>query len=219
MLCGRKDLLYKDNEKTRVICVGDSITAGGYWKNNLCGYLSGADYEVIGLGVSGTTGLWTGVDLGFDPTGAPYSYVTKPQYEQSQRYNGDVVVIMLGTNDTKPVNYEKITADNGAQFKADMTAMVKAYQAQGNDPQVFLALPATIYRDPSIGTMSNDNLEELIIPCLEAVAAETGAILIDVHGATANQSENFPDGVHPNDAGKAVIAQTIATAIKENGKD
>lgn len=219
IICGRRDLLAREVEKTRVVAVGDSITAGGYWKNNLGGYLPYEDYEVIGLGVSGTTGLWTGVDLGFDPSGAPYSYVTKPQYEQSKRYNGDVVVIMLGTNDTKPVNYAKITADNGAQFIADMTAMVQAYQSQGNTPQVFLALPATIYRDPAGGSMSNVNLEELIIPCLETVADATGALLIDVHGATADQSEKFPDGVHPDDAGKAAIAKTIADAILANAED
>jgi lysophospholipase L1-like esterase len=218
-VCGRRDLLHRGDGKTRVVCVGDSITAGGYWQNNLRGYLPVEDYEVIGLGVSGTTGLWTGVDLGFDPSGAPYSYVVKPQYEQSKRYNGDVVVIMLGTNDSKPVNYAKIKEDNGAQFIKDMTAMVQAYQSQANDPQVFLALPATVYRDLASGSINNVNLEELIIPCLEAVAEATGATLIDVHSATKNQSENFPDGVHPNDAGKAVIAQTIANAIKENAED
>ena len=200
-------------KQTRVLCVGDSITAGGYWENNLQGYLN-ERYDVYGLGVSGTTGLWNGVDLGFDPTGASYSYVSKPEYELSKRYGADVVVIMLGTNDTKPENYANISSDNGAQFIADMTAMVESYQNLANSPKVFLALPATIYRDPASGSMSNVNLEELIIPSLEAVAAATGAILIDVHGATANAAEHFADGVHPgDDTGRALIAQAVADAI------
>ncbi|MBQ8415949.1 MAG: SGNH/GDSL hydrolase family protein [Clostridia bacterium] len=203
---------------TRILCVGDSITAGGYWKNNLQGYLD-ESYDVYGLGVSGTTGLWTGVDLGFDPSGAPYSYVSKPEYALSKRYSADMVVIMLGTNDTKPENYEKITADNGAQFIADMTAMVKSYQELASAPKVFLALPATIYRDHAGGSMSNVNLEELIIPSLEAVAEATGAILIDVHGATANAGEHFSDGVHPSDdTGRALIAEAVANAILDAAK-
>ncbi len=201
-------------EITRVACVGDSITAGGYWKTNLMGRLND-EYEVLGFGVSGSTGLKTGIDSGFAPDGSPYGYVTHDAYTQSLAANPDIVVIMLGTNDTKPVNSDRIYADGGAQFKADMIAMVESYQALATDPKIYIALPCTIYRDRNSGSGINDgDLVDLIIPLLLEVAEATGSSVIDVHTATQNSSAHFSDGVHPSDdTGRGLIATAVADAI------
>ncbi len=214
--CGRADSLAKKEEGiTRVVCVGDSITEyNPYWENNMLGKLD-ESYEVIGLGVSGSTGLASGID-GTDPKG----YVIQDKYTQSLRYNPDIVVIMLGTNDTKPVNSDRIYADGGAQFKADMTAMVKAYQSLSADPQIYIALPATIYRDRNYASGINDgDLVDLIIPLLREVATENGCTVIDVHTATQNCNAHFTDGVHPTgEEGRNLIATPIAEAIlKDRG--
>ena len=207
--CGREDSLYKKEEGiTRVVCVGDSITKGGYWSDRFGGYLS-ENYEVIGLGVNGATGLAAGIDQG-----KPLAYIDQEEYELSLRYNPDVVVIMLGTNDSKGVNHRKITEDDGEQYKRDITSIIQAYQALKANPTIYLALPPTVYRDKTAESINNENLEATIIPLLLEVAAATGATVIDTHTATANMSECFPDGVHPNADGKAVIAQTVAQAIQ-----
>ncbi len=210
--CEKPDPLAEKKEGiTRVVCVGDSITYyNPYWENNMMGLLD-ATYEVQGFGVTGSTALRAGIDGESDPKG----YMTLLAYERSLRANGDIVVIMLGTNDTKPVNSDRIYADEGRSFKADMTEMVCAYQAAASHPRVYLVLPATIYRQKSQGSgINNTDLEELIIPLLREVAAETGAEIIDVHSATANQKEHFKDGVHPTgDPGRLLIATPIAAAI------
>ncbi len=209
--CGKADPLAKKEEGiTRLVCVGDSITAGGFWNNNLMGNLD-SSYEVIGLGVVGATALASGIDQG-----EPKGYVGQDAYKQSLRYNPDIVVIMLGTNDTKPVNSDRIIADNGEQFKKDMIAMVESYQALPAEPQIYIALPATIYRERTSGSGMNDgDLVNWIIPLLREVATETGCGVIDVHSATANSNDHFSDGVHPSDdIGRGMIASTIAEAIK-----
>jgi hypothetical protein len=81
-------------------------------------------------------------------------------------------------------------------------------------PQVFVALPPTSFR-PENGGISNVGIEELIIPLLTEAAEATGAIIIDTHTATEDASAGFPDGVHPNDDGKALLIQTVTTAILE----
>ena len=129
----------------------------------------------------------------------------------------DLVIIMLGTNDSKPENCDSIKADNGAQYIKDMTAMVNAYKAACPDAQIFLAMPATVYDGSRFGGISEENVTATIIPCLEAVAEATGAILIDTHTATANAADHFTDGVHPSDdVARGMIAQAIADAILEN---
>lgn len=204
-------LSVKDEDVTRVVCVGDSITANGYWKNNMMGNLD-ESFEVIGLGVSGSTGLVAGTDQTI-----PKAYVNQDNYQLSLRQNADVVVIMLGTNDSKPENCDSIKADNGAQYTKDMIAMVNAYKAACPDAQIYLALPATVYDGSRFGGISEANVTEIIIPCLEAVAEATGAILVDVHTATANAGDHFTDGVHPSDdTGRGLIAKAISDAILEN---
>lgn len=213
-VCGIADSMSQKTEGIlRVACIGDSITKGGYWQNWFGGRLDADKYEVIGFGVNGSTGL----AAGFDGNYVPLGYVSTEEYKLSLRRNPDIVVIMLGTNDSKAMNADRIRADGGAQYKEDMIALIDSYRALSASPTVFLALPATVYRDPGTGVGINDPaLTEVILPLLREVAAQTGAILIDVHTATADHSELFPDGVHPNAEGKDLIAQTVANAILEH---
>lgn len=208
--CGYVDpLSVKEEGITRVVCVGDSITAGGYWKNNLQGNLD-ASYEVLGFGVSGSTGLASG----FDSVKMPKAYVNQPEYAESLRYNADIVVVMLGTNDTKGYNYNRILADNGVQYKKDMIRLIEGYKTLNPDTQIFLGLPATIFRAWTENGINNEALEETLIDLLIEIAAETGATVVDVHAATKDAGAHFSDGVHPSDdTGRALIAKAFADAI------
>ena len=210
-VCGVADSMAQKTEGiVRIVCVGDSITKGGYWNNLFGGRLDASQYEVLGFGVNGATGL----AAGYDGNMVPLGYVTTDEYTLSLRNNPDIVVIMLGTNDSKGMNANRIRADEGEQYKKDMIDLINSYKELPAAPKIFLALPATIYRDPGAGTGINDPaLVEVILPLLETVAAETGAILIDVHTATQGKSEMFPDGVHPNADGKDLLAQIVAEAI------
>ncbi len=208
--CGREDpLAKKEDGIVRIVCAGDSITAGkSWWFGNMMGRLDDT-YEVQGYGVSGATGLADGIDQD-----QIWGYVTHEEYQQALRSAPDIVVIMLGTNDTKPVNSDRIYADGGEQYKKDMTAMIEAFKATKYHPEIYIALSPTIYRTKDQGSGMNDpDLVNLIFPLLYEVAEETGCQIIDVHTPTQNHKELFSDGVHPGDEGRAIIAETIANAI------
>jgi len=85
----------------RVACVGDSITHGdGVTRNQtypqvLQGLL-GAGYDVHNLGASGMTMSKTGMS-----DGGPGSYWDTAQYQTLINGQWDIVVVMLGTNDSK----------------------------------------------------------------------------------------------------------------------
>ena len=192
-------------ETVRVVCVGDSITKNGYWENNLQGALS-KSYVVEGFGVNGATALYFGMD-----NGNFKAYVDQPEYRKSLSAGADIVVIMLGTNDAKPINWEG-DMDNPHQFIIDTTDLVRTYQQMDSAPTVFLALPPTVHRTYS--TITEEALAQKVIPALRRVAKVTDAHLIDVHAATANAAEHFADGVHPSDNdGRQCIADEIAAAI------
>ena len=82
----------------KVACVGDSITQGvGVRDSAADSYPSclrrmlGARFDVRNFGVSGTTAL----------TAGDSPYVKTPEYVAAQSFVPDVVVMMLGTNDSK----------------------------------------------------------------------------------------------------------------------
>ena len=88
--------------QTKVACVGDSITYGhgiSNWpKNNypsLLQNLLGESYHVQSFGVSGRAVQ--------DNSDQPYRALI--QYEESLAYDADIVVFMMGSNDTKPENW------------------------------------------------------------------------------------------------------------------
>ena len=191
----------------KVACVGDSITKNGYWEDNLQKSLSAERYEVAGFGVNGATALAAGIDNDTSEKG----YTLQPEYDDSLAYQPDIVVIMLGTNDSKGYNWVS-DMDNPRQFIIDTTDLVRSYQQAASAPTVFLALPPTVFK-PFAG-ITNEVIEGSVIPALRQVAADTGAVLIDTHAATKDAAEHFTDGVHPSDlAGKKCIADAVAAAI------
>ena len=85
--------------KIKVACVGDSITQGSGIKDPAkdsypaqLQKLLGDNFEVKNFGHSGRTLLYGG--------DAPY--IKSPKFKQAQDFNPDVVIIKLGTNDSKP---------------------------------------------------------------------------------------------------------------------
>lgn len=199
-------------EKIRIACVGDSITAVGYWQNRLQGHLSAKWYEVEGFGESGSTALSNGTD-GY---GTPKAYRDSDPYRKSIKYRPNAVVIMLGTNDSKEENIGKITKDNGKQFKADVKALIKSYEDIG--ARVFLALPPkALGRLQNFGWIDGAVIKNTIVPLLKSVAKETGVTLIDTQKATENATEvHFSDGVHPwSPEGKEIIAAAVAEVISK----
>ncbi|MBP3381123.1 MAG: hypothetical protein J6L00_00635, partial [Clostridia bacterium] len=202
---------FATDRKLKVACVGDSITALGYWNDNMRGELSTNKYEVSGFGVSGSTAGFKGVDYVDASTNAGKAYVDQTAYTNALAYGADIVVIMLGTNDSKKVNWP-VYAD---EFVADYVKIVRSFQKQENAPMVFIGLPPTVYSTGSFQDISNSRIENFVIPALYEVAAQTGAVIVDTHTPTGGDSTLMSDGVHPTDAGKQILCETFAAAIIE----
>lgn len=191
-------------QPVRVACVGDSITFGAgvpnNWVNAWPGQLQkmlGKHYKVANFGHSGATLLKDG-DL---------PYWKTPEYKHSTAFKGKIVIIMLGTNDTKAWNWK-----HHAHFVHDLTALVKHYQSLTTNVKVWLCLPPPVLKS-SYG-INEKNMVGGVIPDIKIVAAKLHLPMINVHdGMHHNASLLQHDGVHPNAKGQHVMAEIIRRAI------
>jgi lysophospholipase L1-like esterase len=179
----------------RVACIGDSITEWSHYPEQLQEKL-GDGYVVGNFGVAGSA-VTKGSDL---------PYMNQSVLKQIAEFDPQVIIIMLGTNDAKNVNY-----DNIGSFVGDYSELIDSCDALPEDQQIYLVVPPPIY-DNNLG-LDNSNLEQGVIPKIEQVADDKDLPTIDVNSAMADHSEYFKDGVHPNDDGAEVIANTINDAI------
>ncbi|HBN38285.1 MAG TPA: hypothetical protein DD404_02040, partial [Ruminococcaceae bacterium] len=93
-----------EENQIRVACVGDSITFGcmvqNWQKNNyptVLNHLLGEDYCVNNFGYTNRTAIKS----------ADYPYTNEKLYRQSLDFKPDIVVLMLGSNDSKENNWDK----------------------------------------------------------------------------------------------------------------
>ena len=193
-------------EPIKVACVGDSITAGYRveagkdYPSQLQGLL-GDGYKVGNFGVSARTLLSKG----------DHPYIKEKLYQDALAMEPDIVIIMLGTNDTKPQNwkFEK-------EFEADYRALVESFKRLKSKPRIFLCRPSPgpDKQDPSKpGNILESNLRKLR-PRIDKLAASLGCKVIDMNAALEGKSGMFADTVHPNAAGAGELAKAAAKAIK-----
>lgn len=190
---------------TRIACVGDSITRGAgtdfpEWDSypmQLQRMLGKDAYEVGNFGISGSTLL----NAGNQP------YQKQKAFGEALKFKPDVVVIQLGTNDTKPDNWK-----HKAGFIADYRDLVRQFAELQPSPRIYLSLPPFVGRAGDYGGINEAGILEQI-PLIEQVARECGASVIDVHGAFLNRHELLGDHVHPNVRGATVLAKTVYAAV------
>jgi len=198
---------------THVACVGDSITYGYAASNpSTKSYpaqlqtLFGASVQVKNFGRNSATML-----------SAPFGdvpYEDQPEYTAASSFVSGAaasavvdVIIMLGTNDSKPANWMPSgKPKNDQQFLSDYRAMVEHFGGLTPKPLVFLALPLATGNNPCCsidGTVIHDQ----ILPLIKQVAAEKNLPTIDLNTPTTGHPEYFGDGVHPNDDAYALVAK------------
>ncbi len=185
----------------RVACVGDSITAGvGAAKGKSFPAqlleMLGSKWDVKNFGVSARTLMRSG----------DYPYCKEQAFKSAQDFDPDVVVIMLGTNDTKPHNWE-----HSDQFYSDYRDMVQVFTALPSRPRIYVCRPCPVPAPGNYGI--NEKNVQLEILLINQLAKELHLGIIDMHAALEARPELFPDRVHPNTAGATIMAETACKAL------
>ena len=199
--------------QTRIACVGDSITYGATLRDKShdsypaqLGTMLGRKYSVKNFGASGYT-LQESCDR---------PYTSHKRYKKSLDFKPDVVLIMLGTNDTKPYNWISTEA-----FQDDYRQLILSYQELPSRPDVILMTPASVFPEnfnPAKPYKIRAGVAGEAAKAVRELAKELGLPFIDIHEVTASHPEFFlQDGVHPNELGAKAIARTVYEALKDWG--
>jgi len=187
--------------KIRVACVGDSITAGvgaagGQSYPAQLGKMLGDRWEVRNFGVSGSTLL----NHGDRP------YQKQKAFQSALQYEPHVVIIMLGTNDTKPQNWKF-----KGEFAADYKDLLGQFAKLPSKPRIFICRPVPVPGKGNFGINEAGVLEES--PLIDKIAQETQSGVIDMYAALKGHPEMLPDRVHPNTAGATLMAKAAYKAL------
>ena len=198
------------DERVRISCVGDSLTYGsGVLKTrDTDAYPAqlqikmGTDHLVSNFGLRNATASTSG-DL---------PYVESEEYQQSLKSKPDIVVLMLGTNDTKTFNW------NASDYEAGLKSLVESYQNLDTKPTVYLMRSPYCYSLDG-GDVAEYDIQPKVVAddlggIVEKVAAETGVEVIDLYGVTEGQDELYTDGIHFNAKGYELIADEVYNNIK-----
>jgi lysophospholipase L1-like esterase len=184
----------------RVACVGDSITDGYQMPDKAhhaypvqLGRLLGAGYEVRNFGVSGACLMRQG----------GYPYDQRPARAAALEWKPDVVVIALGTNDTKAENI----AAHPDDFVPSYRALLADFRAANPQAKILLCLPPPAF--PEAMGISDRVLQQEILPRIRQIAAEEHLPLIDLHQPLEDAATLFPDRIHPTAEGAARIAEIV----------
>lgn len=205
----------------RVACIGNSITDGfGVDMATQYGYPAqlqkklGNGYWVKNFGVSSRTMLNKG----------DFPYMNEMAWRDALAFKPDIVLIKLGTNDSKPYNWQ-----HKAEFRQDLEQMVltlrpdlavsskkrkKSKSIVPAKPEIYLCTP--IKAEKPTWEISDSVIANEIIPIQQAVAAKYGLKVIDLHTLYEGGAQQMlPDGIHPNGKGALRMAEIIFDALKK----
>lgn len=196
--------VFANTKPVNVAAIGDSITYGmnvENWAYNAypkqLNNRLGTNYNVTNYGNSGKTLL----ESGNDP------YIRTTQYTQSLASNPNVVIIQLGTNDSKPANFAKIDS-----FVSDYVKLINKYQTLATKPVVYVALSPVVFN--TAYTINQANMDKILPKIVEAAEkANVDVSIIDNQTATVGAKEFVPDNVHPNGKGAAILANNVYHTI------
>jgi len=193
----------------KVACIGNSITYGSgipdrprdSYPSQLARIL-GEKWDVRNFGVGGRTLLKKG----------DFPFWKEEAYVQAKSFLPDVVIIKLGTNDTKPQNW-KYSGD----FLADYRSMVKELKALSSHPKVYLCKPVPAYGNR--WGINDSIIVHGIIPAVEKLAKEESLPVIDLYAALSGKLSLFPDQIHPDADGAGVMAKAIFKVLTGKESD
>ncbi|MBR0413817.1 MAG: hypothetical protein IJI67_01940 [Clostridia bacterium] len=189
----------------KVACIGDSITYGyTLQKREETAYpaqlqsLLGSGYKVVNYGITGRTVALSG----------DFPYALEDAYEKSKAFTPDIVLLMLGTNDTKKANWNK------EQFENDYAFIVEGYRGLPNRPQVYVMTPPPLYFEGGNNDAPDKNvLEKEVVPFIRAFARKEQLPLIDVYKAFEGKPQWLSDGCHLNEEGAKQLATLVYQTI------
>ena len=186
----------------KIACVGDSITYGAGIPNRMTGSYPAQlgqmlrpysdQWEVRNFGVSGATLLRRG-DL---------PYVQQSAYAEARQWLPDIVIIMLGTNDSKPQNW--VRKD---EYVPDYVTLIDGFAGLASPPAIWICKPVPAFQVQ--WGINPDIIRDEIGPMIDEIASLRDVRVVDLHTPMLDTAMHFPDAIHPDATGSGLMAQVL----------
>ncbi len=192
----------------KVACIGDSITFGHGIKDREMTYpaqlqkLLGEGYEVQNFGNSGR-GILKKSMRGKEKR----AFISMKEHQEALAFEPDIVISNLGINDL--MDFEKF----GDDFVQDYIELLTAYQSLDSKPRLIVWTPlAPLFEGHAF--FEDVRIKE-INRAIAKVARKMEIESIDLESALKQRASLFPDKIHPNAEGAAVIAKATAEFLAQ----
>ena len=193
----------QDEKTLKVACIGNSITYGSGIQDKIkdayppqLARILGDKFEVRNFGYSGRTLLLKG----------DYPYMQEDKFFDAIKWNPDIVIIKLGTNDSKPQNWKYKD-----KFEANYIKMITSFDTLISRPEIYLVQTVPVFE--TRWGISDSIVKNEVNPLIEKIAKEKGLHLIDLYTPFIGKSKLFPDHIHPNDEGAGEMAIIISNSL------
>lgn len=193
-------------QKTKVACVGNSVTYGYKIENREANCypaqlqrMLGDAYAVENFGHSGATLL----NKAYRP------YTQQEAYQKALTFAGDYVVIHLGLNDTDPRAWPNYRDD----FVRDYLSLIESFRQTNPRCKIWICRMTPIsHRHPRFKSGTRDWfwMEQALI---EEISRIANVSLIDLHEGLYDRPDLLPDAIHPNAEGAGILARTVYGAL------
>ena len=191
------------SDALRVACIGNSITHGsGIDMQEQKGYpaqlqrLLGNGYVVKNYGVGARCVMST----------SDHPYMQEQAWRDAKAFLPNIVLIKLGTNDSKDYQW------NQMQYEKDYQAMIDTLQSLPSKPAIYLCTPIRAFRDK--WGITDSVIVNGVIPSIEKIAKKNRLPVIDLHSVVIDEKQMTSDMIHPNATGAAEMAKHIQLVIK-----
>lgn len=201
-----------DLSRRRIACIGDSITFGAgvaatrktdAWTYILQKRLGGS-FQVLNYGVSGAT-LQREGDFPYHRIGF---------LKRLEKAKPELIVLMLGTNDSKPYNW------SAERFAREYEELARELKEKPWNHRLVLMTPPRAFPEDETGAIAydieNEPIRDVVRSLVFSLGHKYALQVIDLYALTEEHPEYFCDGVHPNKLGNRVIAEHLNKQIQLN---
>jgi lysophospholipase L1-like esterase len=191
---------------TKIAFIGNSITEGTGLANprtqaypaQLANLLT-PDWQVGNFGVSGRTMLKKG----------DFPIWNEQKFKDALAFAPNIVVIMLGTNDSKYYNWAY-----KADFYKDYVSMIDTFSSLPSKPKIYICYPLKVFK--KLYDIDDLVIHDEIIPIVHQISIDKNLPIVDMYTPTSDKPEIFSDGIHPNASGAHFVAEIFYKELTGN---
>jgi len=156
----------------------------------------GSGYTVLNAGRSATTLQKKG----------DFPYWICKEFSNVFAFNPNIIIIQLGTNDTKPTNWNK------ESYELDYQILIDTFNTIATHPEIYLCTPVPAFKTK--WGINDSTIINGVIPVVNKLAKANNLEVIDLYTSMHDLGAHFPDSIHPDEKAANRMAQMIAYQVK-----